>query len=139
MIGKNWINKDGIISSLTPNDILIVSPFNAQVNLIKEKLNSDSRVGTIDIFQGQEAPVVIASYSTSSPEEISFSRGSDFFFDYKRLNVSLSRARALAFILFNKDLLDYHCSNIDDIERLNYFCKLKEFEYDHKKLLSELT
>ncbi len=139
LIGKNWINKDGIISSLTPNDILIVSPFNAQVNLIKEKLNSDSRVGTIDIFQGQEAPVVIASYSTSSPEEISFSRGSDFFFDYKRLNVSLSRARALAFILFNKDLLDYHCSNIDDIERLNYFCKLKEFEYDHKKLLSELT
>ena len=90
------------------------------------------------IFQGQESPIVIASYATSSPEEIGLSRGSDFFFDFRRLNVSLSRARSLAIILFNKKLLNYNCSNIEDIERLNYFCKLKKYDYNPEMFLETL-
>jgi uncharacterized protein len=138
LIGKKWIDKNESIKTIKEEDILVVSPFNAQVNLIKEKLSVKARVGTIDIFQGQESPIVIASYATSSPEEIGLSRGSDFFFDFRRLNVSLSRARSLAIILFNKKLLNYNCSNIEDIERLNYFCKLKKYDYNPEMFLETL-
>jgi len=130
LLGKFWIDKNHNRKLLTEEDILVISPFNAQVNLLKDKLYKNSRVGTVDIFQGQEAPIVLTSYSTSDPENIGFSRGSDFFFDFRRLNVSISRARSLSVILFNKELLNYNCSTIDDIERINYFCKLKAYEKD---------
>ena len=138
LIGKEWIDKNENKKIINEDDILVISPFNAQVNLIKEKLNINSRVGTIDNFQGQEAPIIIASYATSSPEEIGLSRGSDFIFDFRRLNVSISRARSVAIILFNKELLNYNCSTIEDIERLNYFCKLKEFDFNPKIFLEML-
>ena len=130
LLGKFWIDKNQNRKLLTEEDILVISPFNAQVNLLKDKLYKNSRVGTVDIFQGQEAPIVLTSYSTSDPENIGFSRGSDFFFDFRRLNVSISRARSLSVILFNKKLLNYNCSTIDDMERINYFCKLKAYEKD---------
>ena len=138
LIGKEWIDKNENKKIINEDDILVISPFNAQVNLIKEKLNINSRVGTIDNFQGQEAPIIIASYATSSPEEIGLSRGSDFIFDFRRLNVSISRARSVAIILFNKELLNYNCSTIEDIERLNYFCKLKEYDFNPEIFLEML-
>ena len=126
LINKNWRDRDNKITKISSNDILVISPFNAQVNLIKQSLGEEAKVGTIDNFQGQEAPVVIISYVSSNPENIP--RGSDFFFDFRRLNVSLSRAKSLAIIIFNKELLEYHCNTIEDMERLNYFCRMLSFE-----------
>jgi len=126
LINKNWQDRDKKIHKVTKEDILVISPFNAQVNLIKQIIGDEAKVGTIDNFQGQEAPIVIISYVSSNPESIP--RGSDFFFDFRRLNVSLSRAKCLAIIILNQDLLEYHCNTVEDMERLNYFCKLSLFE-----------
>ena len=131
LILGNWIDREKKVSEISAEDILVVSPFNAQVNLIKQSLGENALVGTIDNFQGQEAPIVIISYVSSNPNNIP--RGSDFFFDYRRLNVSLSRAKCLAIIILNKELLDYHCNTIEDMERVNYFCKLKSFEKNFLK------
>ena len=84
-------------------------------------------------FQGQESPIVIISYASSDPENIP--RGSDFFFDFRRLNVSISRAKCLAIILLNSKLLSYYCSSIEDMERLNYFCKLNSLDNNIDNLL----
>ena len=124
LIQKNWINRSSEKDQITNKDILVVSPFNAQVNLLKENLPKNAQIGTIDNFQGQEAPIVIISYTSSDPENIP--RGSDFFFDFRRLNVSLSRAKCMGIIILNNKLLNYHCSTIEDMERLNYFCKLSK-------------
>ena len=131
LILGNLIDREKKVSEISAEDILVVSPFNAQVNLIKQSLGENAQVGTIDNFQGQEAPIVIISYVSSNPNNIP--RGSDFFFDYRRLNVSLSRAKCLAIIILNKELLDYHCNTIEDMERVNYFCKLKSFEKNFLK------
>ena len=133
LINKTWIDREKKKNKINYEDILVVSPFNAQVNLIKEKLGSNALVGTIDNFQGQEAPIVIISYSASDPENIP--RGTDFFFDFRRLNVSLSRAKCLAIILINQELFDYHCNTVEDMERLNFFCKLSSYEYNQKDFL----
>ena len=124
LINKKWINRNLEKSLISNKDLLVISPFNAQVNLLKEHLPPNSQIGTIDNFQGQEAPIVIISYTSSDPESIP--RGSDFFFDFRRLNVSLSRAKCIGIIILNNKLLNYHCSTIEDMERLNYFCKLSK-------------
>ena len=132
LINNTWIDRVNEKKKITQKDILIVSPFNAQVNLIKEEI-PEAQVGTIDNFQGQEAPIVIISYASSDPENIP--RGSDFFFDFRRLNVSISRAKCLAIILLNSKLLSYYCSSIEDMERLNYFCKLNSLDNNIDNLL----
>ena len=136
LLGKSWIDKNNLKKTITEEDILVITPYNAQVINIKNKLHSNSKVGTVDLFQGQEAPIVLASYTTSSQELMGARRGSDFLFDFRRLNVSISRAKALAVVLFNKELLNYNCSNVDDMERLNYFCKLKEYEIDPMEFMN---
>src|SRR5205814_10343213 len=76
---------------LSDRDILIVSPYNAQVFDLAERLPKSIRVGTVDKFQGQEAPVVIYSMATSSPEDAP--RGMEFLYSSNRFNVATSRAR----------------------------------------------
>ena len=128
LLTLNWKNKEGKINKVSPKDIMIVSPFNAQVHLLKEKLPEINKIGTIDKFQGQESAVVIISYSSSSPENISESsggRGAKFLFDYKRLNVAISRAKVSSIVILNKNLLDYPCSTIEEMKSLNYFCSLR--------------
>ena len=139
LLGKSWIDKNNFKKTITEEDILVITPYNAQVINIKNKLHRNSKVGTVDLFQGQEAPIVLVSYATSSPELMGVRRGSDFLFDFRRLNVSISRAKALAVILFNKQLLNYNCSNADDMERLNYFCKLKEKETKSEDFLKIIS
>jgi superfamily I DNA and/or RNA helicase len=73
-----WTDKQGRSQSLTLNDILVVAPYNAQVVALRKKLPTGSRVGTVDKFQGQEAPIVIYSMATSSPEDAP--RGMEFLF-----------------------------------------------------------
>lgn len=103
-------------------DILVVAPYNMQVNLLKENLSDTIKVGTIDKFQGQEAPVVIISMAVSDVEESS--RGLDFVFDINRLNVAMSRAKALAIIVSNEGL--EHCSvnSLGQMEKVGFYSKL---------------
>ena len=77
-------------AGISDSDIIVVAPYNAQVNLLRERLPSDIRVGTVDKFQGQEALVVLYSMASSSGQEIP--RGLEFLLSRNRLNVAISRA-----------------------------------------------
>jgi uncharacterized protein len=79
-----------------------------------------ARVGTVDKFQGQEAPVVFFSMATSTDEDVS--RGMSFLFSRNRLNVAISRAQALAVIACSPKLLTARCSTVDDMRLVNMLC-----------------
>jgi superfamily I DNA and/or RNA helicase len=102
------------------SDILVVSPYNMQVNLLKSVLPDRARVGTVDKIQGQEAPVVIVSMTTSSAEDMP--RDMEFLFSRNRLNVAISRARSLAIIVANPLLLEAPCNRVDQIPLVNTLC-----------------
>ena len=109
--------------SITCEDIMVVSPYNVQVNYLTEFLNHKVNVGTIDKFQGQEAPIVLISMVTSSDENLPRDMG--FLFSRNRLNVALSRAKCLAVIFMNPNLLDTKCSTKEQLFLLNTYCSLK--------------
>lgn len=117
-----FINKDKESKPITDNDILVVAPYNMQVNLLKEKLTGIRNIGTIDKFQGQEAPVVIISIGASDVEDSP--RGLDFIFDINRLNVAISRAKALAIVVSNKSLDQCTVGSLSQMEKVGFFCKL---------------
>ena len=79
LIGCKFIDFDKSERPLTVQDILIVSPFNAQVNFLLERLPNGARCGTIDRFQGQEAPITIISMTSSDVENLP--RDKSFFFN----------------------------------------------------------
>ena len=101
--GASWVDQDGIRRPLGWKDILIVAPYNAQVGAIARLLPAEARVGTVDKFQGQEAPISLYSMTTSSPELAP--RGMDFLYSRNRLNVATSRARCVAVVVASPDLL----------------------------------
>lgn len=107
---------------MVESDILVVAPYNMQVNLLKEHLPEGIRIGTIDKFQGQEAPVVIISMGVSDVNDSS--RGLDFVFDINRLNVAVSRAKALAIIVSNQDLYKCQVNSILQLKKASFFCSL---------------
>src|SRR4029079_1127348 len=96
---------------------LVVAPYNAQVNLLRDRLPDCKRIGTVDKFQGQEAEVVIVSLATSSPEDLP--RHVDFFYSKNRLNVAISRARTLAMILMNPRLLELDANSVEHLRMVN--------------------
>lgn len=107
-------------------DILVVAPYNVQVNYLRSLLLPyKARVGTIDKFQGQEAPIVLISMTTSSPEDIP--RGMEFLYSKNRLNVALSRAQCLAVMAYSPKLLDAECRTVLQTNLVNTFCWLKEY------------
>lgn len=107
---------------MTENDILVVAPYNMQVNLLKEQLSDSIKVGTIDKFQGKEAPVVIVSMGVSDVNDST--RGLDFVFEINRLNVAISRAKALAIIVSNTDLYKCQISSVEQMRKASFFCSL---------------
>ena len=113
---------------MEPTDILIVTPCNAQIRAIEAALCASGqtgfRVGTVDKFQGQEAPVVIYSMATSSADEAP--RGLDFLYDPHRLNVATSRARALAIIVASPDLIRVSCRTPRQMVLANALCRAWE-------------
>jgi uncharacterized protein len=125
LLGQSFTEKDGKSRALTVKDILVVSPFNVQVNHLKSVLPTDARVGTVDKFQGQEAPVVLVSMVTSDAE--CMPRNLEFLFSPNRLNVALSRAQCLAIVAINPKLLETPCKTVDQMKLVNTFCKLFEF------------
>ena len=109
---------------LTWEDVLIVAPFNAQVGAIKRRLPSEARVGTVDKFQGQEAPISLYSMTTSSPELAP--RGMDFLYSRNRLNVATSRARCVAVVVASPDLLRVRARTPEQMRLANAFCRFAE-------------
>ena len=108
LVGLAWTAEDGT-RPLTAADVLVLAPYNAQVLLLREHLAAaglgDARVGTVDKFQGTEAPVAIISMTASSVEDIP--RGIPFLLNRNRLNVAISRAQYAAVIVRAETLTDY--------------------------------
>ena len=126
LIGSKFRDFDNSERKISVNDILIVSPFNAQVNFLKSRLHKDTKIGTIDKFQGMEAPITIISMTSSSVEDLP--RNKKFFFNRNRLNVAISRAQCSSIILMNPKLLETPPSDYEEFKLLNYFQKLMKFE-----------
>lgn len=123
LYGSSWSDKEGVQKSFTPEDILVVAPFNYQVNELKKKVGALARVGTVDLFQGQEAPVVILSMAASVATEST--RGVDFLLNKNRLNVAISRAKALAIVVASDTLLEGSPAKLVDMKLYNLFYWLK--------------
>jgi uncharacterized protein len=118
-------DRDGVQERMSAREILVVAPYNAQVNLLKHVLPEGARVGTIDKFQGQEARVVIVSMATSNEDYLP--RNIEFLYDKNRLNVAVSRAKCLAIVVASPDLLKVHCATPEQMELVNTLCWLKEY------------
>jgi uncharacterized protein len=122
--GTTWTDKYGETVALTPSDILVVAPYNAQISALRQKLPVGIRIGTVDKFQGQEAPVVIYSMATSTPEDAP--RGLEFLYSLNRLNVAVSRARCIAIIVASPALFTVQCKTVRQIELANACCRYLE-------------
>jgi uncharacterized protein len=122
---QQYVKPDGSRHAMKLDDILVVAPYNMQVEKIKSVLPAGARVGTVDKFQGQEAEVVIVSMTTSSREYLP--RFLDFLFSKNRLNVAVSRARSLAIVIANPKLLTIPCRSPGDMALVNTLCWLHDY------------
>jgi len=116
LLGKTWV-EGGRARPIVLDDIVVVAPYNAQVELLKERLPPGTRVGTVDKFQGQEAPVAIYSMASSTPEDSP--RGMDFLYSRNRLNVAVSRAQGLAILVASPALFRVRCKTPDQMRLAN--------------------
>ena len=128
LIGSHWIDRHGERHGIGTEDILVVSPYNMQVELLKRILPEGARVGTVDKFQGQEAPVVLVSMATSSGDDLP--RNIEFLYSRNRMNVAISRARCLAVVYANPRLLEIPCRTIAQMELVDGLCWAREFAVD---------
>lgn len=122
--GSSFRGRDGRARPLTPEDILVVAPYNAQVAALKRSLPEGVRVGTVDKFQGKEAPVLIYSMTSSSAEDAP--RGLEFLYSRNRLNVAVSRAQALCFVVGSPELLRAACKTPIQMRLVNALCSYLE-------------
>ena len=120
LLGQRYRDRDGKERPLTLDNIMVVAPYNMQVNLLKRILPAGARVGTVDKFQGQESEVVIISMTTSSGEYLP--RRIEFLYSKNRLNVAISRARTLSILVVNLLLLSIKCNTTEQMELVNTLC-----------------
>jgi len=120
LLGQPWRDGRGKMRPLGVDDILVVSPYNMHVNLLQSVLPAGARVGTVDKFQGQEAPVVLISMATSSGEDLP--RNIEFLYSRNRLNVAISRARCLAVVFASPRLLEISCNTVEQMKLVNTLC-----------------
>jgi superfamily I DNA and/or RNA helicase len=125
LLTQRYRDKHGVEHAMGLQNILVVAPYNVQVNLLKRVLPSDAHVGTVDKFQGQEAEVVLVSMTTSSGDYMP--RHMDFLFSKNRLNVAISRARSLAIVIANPELLSIRCRSPEDMALVNTLCWVNEY------------
>jgi predicted RecB family nuclease len=108
LLGSSWTDEHGT-RPLAASDVLVLAPYNAQVSLVRQRLTSAElgavRVGTVDKFQGGQAPVVFISMTASSVDEVP--RGISFLLNRNRLNVAVSRAQYAAVIVRSELLTEY--------------------------------
>jgi superfamily I DNA and/or RNA helicase len=113
-----------LAAGVPAGEIMVVAAYNAQVNLLRERIPEDVAVGTVDKFQGQEADVVIYSLASSSGEDVP--RGLEFLLSRNRLNVAISRARCLAYLVCSPQLLEVDCRTIPQMRLANALCRFVE-------------
>ena len=121
-----WTDADGAAHALTDQDVLIITPYNRQIRELSDpgpKLKG-LRIGTVDKFQGQEAPISIYSMATSSADEAP--RGMEFLYSLNRLNVATSRAKCLAVVVASPDLLAVRCRTPRQMHLANALARLWE-------------
>ena len=119
-----WVDRQGVQRRLTLDDVLVVAPYNAHLAVLRATLPTGARVGTVDKFQGQEAPIVIYSMATSTADEAP--RGMEFLYSLHRLNVATSRARCVAAIVASPVLLTPDCRTPEQMRLANPFCRFLE-------------
>lgn len=117
LMGQRFVDREGNTATIGHENVLVVAPYNMQVNALKARLPADARIGTVDKFQGQEAEVVIVSLATSSPDDLP--RHVDFFYSKNRLNVAISRARTLAIVLASPRLLELDARTVEHLRLVN--------------------
>jgi uncharacterized protein len=122
--GATWVDQDGTTRRVGWEDVLVVAPYNAQVGAIRRLLPAQARVGTVDKFQGQEAPISIYSMTTSTPELAP--RGMDFLYSRNRLNVATSRARCVALVVASPALLRVRARTPKQMRLANALCRFVE-------------
>jgi predicted RecB family nuclease len=113
-----------LAAGVAAGEVMVVSPYNMQVNLLREALPAPVAVGTVDKFQGQEADVVVYSLASSSGEDVP--RGLEFLLSRNRLNVAISRARCLAYLVASPRLLEVNCRTIPQMRLANALCRFVE-------------
>lgn len=125
LLKQQYRDKHGKTHKMSHRNILVVAPYNMQVNLLKRVLPDGARVGTVDKFQGQEAEVVIVSMTTTSEEYLP--RHIEFLYSKNRLNVALSRARCLSILVANPLLMSIKCKTIDQMALVNTLCWVRDY------------
>jgi hypothetical protein len=133
VVGATWVNDTGKENPLRIEDVLVVAPYNAQVRALAAALPAGARVGTVDKFQGQCAPVVIYSMTTSTPEDAP--RGRDFLYSLNRLNVATSRAQCVAIVVASPALLRPACKTPRQMMQAAAFCRVAEVGGCHCNIL----
>jgi uncharacterized protein len=128
LLGSQYQTREGKLETLQLADILFISPYNSQVTGLRAALPEGARVGSVDKFQGQEAPVCILSLCSSYGEY--GSRGLGFILDRNRVNVAVSRAKCLALVVGDPRIAQSSASTLDDMVLVNLFCKIRAFGTD---------
>lgn len=123
LLKGRWTDRDGQDRRIRKSDIIVVAPYNLQVNALRVALPDAIRVGTVDKFQGQEAPICIVSMTASSAEESP--RGMEFLFSLNRINVAISRAKGLALVFGAPRLREAKCETVEQMRLVNTICALE--------------
>jgi predicted RecB family nuclease len=124
LLGTAYADEHGE-RSLTPDDFIVVAPYNAHVRCLRQKITDEGiRIGTVDKFQGQQAAVVFFSMASSSGEDVP--RGLDFLYSRNRLNVAVSRAKCLSYVVASPRLLEVSCRTIEQMRLVNALCRFVE-------------
>jgi len=123
-----WTDREGVTRPIELDDVVIVAPYNAHVERISKALadagHPKARVGTVDKFQGQEAPIAIYAMASSSAEEAP--RGLEFLYSLNRLNVATSRARCVAIVVASPALVRVACHTPRQMQLANALCRFVE-------------
>jgi hypothetical protein len=130
LLGRNWTNKHGEQHAIGVDDIMVVAPYNDQVRLLRAHLDAapDTRgvaVGTVDKFQGRQAPVVLFTMTSSSAHDMP--RGTEFLFSRNRLNVAISRAQCLAYLVCTEQLLGSRAHTVEEMRMIATLCAFVEY------------
>ena len=124
LLGSSYTDADGVVRAIGVDDVLVVTPYNAQVRALRRTVPDGVRVGTVDKFQGQEAPAVLVSLASSSAEEAP--RGLSFVFNPNRINVATSRAQCRVELVCSPRLLDADCKTVAEMRLVNALCRFVE-------------
>jgi superfamily I DNA and/or RNA helicase len=121
--GTSWVDHTGVEKPVSLHDILIIAPYNAQVFELQARL-PDAAIGTVDKFQGQEAPIVIYSMTTSSQADAP--RGMEFLYSPNRFNVATSRAKCICVVVGSPSVFEAECRTPRHMQLANAFCRYLE-------------